>query len=90
MALRDSLDAKDSGTRVQTRIGRKWSASTSVDQAESMLELRHVVGNTCSGRQGLWLQHFQQWKKHISAREAKGGSGRGQAVRGGKEKDKSC
>ncbi|XP_033756635.1 uncharacterized protein LOC117339230 [Pecten maximus] len=35
MTLRDSADSRVSGACVQTRTGRKWSASTSVDQAES-------------------------------------------------------
>ena len=35
MTLRDSKDKKVSEAGVQTRTGRKWSASTSVSQAES-------------------------------------------------------
>ena len=48
---------------IQTRTGRKWSASTAVDQAESMLELMDIIANTCIGRQGLGMIHFQQWAK---------------------------
>ena len=28
-----------------------------------MLEPRDIVGNTCIGRQGLGIDHFQQWEK---------------------------
>ncbi|XP_078336960.1 uncharacterized protein LOC144626561 [Crassostrea virginica] len=32
-------------------------------KAESMLTLRDIIGNTCIGRQGLGIEHFQQWEK---------------------------
>ena len=63
MTLRDSKDKKVSEAGVQIRTGRKWSASASVSQVESMLTLRDIIGNTCIGRQGLGLDHFQQWEK---------------------------
>lgn len=63
MTLRDSKDKKVSEAGVQIRTGRKWSASASVSQAESMLTLRDIIGNTCIGRQGLGIDHFQQWEK---------------------------
>ncbi|XP_033725208.1 uncharacterized protein LOC117315172 [Pecten maximus] len=71
MTLRDSSDSRVSGAGIQKRTGRKWSASTSVDQAESMLQLRDVVGNICIGRQGLGMVHFQQWK-NATATERRG------------------
>ena len=63
MTLRNSKDKKVSEAGVQIRTGRKWSASASVSQAESMLTLRDIIGNTCIGRQGLGIDHFQQWEK---------------------------
>ncbi|CAC5418540.1 unnamed protein product [Mytilus coruscus] len=63
MTLRDSKDSKISKARMQTRTGRKWSARTAVDQAESILHHKDIVGNTCTGRQGLGMTHFQQWSK---------------------------
>ncbi|CAC5398521.1 unnamed protein product [Mytilus coruscus] len=44
MTLRDSKDSKISKARIQTRTGRK---------AESILYHKYIVGNTCTGRQGL-------------------------------------
>ncbi|XP_063419448.1 uncharacterized protein LOC134702450 [Mytilus trossulus] len=63
MTLRDSKDSKISEAGIQTRTGRKWSARTAVDQAESILHHKDIVGNTCTGRQGLGMTHFQQWSK---------------------------
>ncbi|VDI37926.1 Hypothetical predicted protein [Mytilus galloprovincialis] len=63
MTLRDSKDSKISKAGIQTRTGRKWSARTAVDQAESILHHKDIVSNTCTGRQGLGMTHFQQWSK---------------------------
>ena len=60
--LRDS-DTRVGDAGVQTRIGRKWLALTAVDQAESMLEIRDIIGNTCTGKQGFGMIHFKQWAK---------------------------
>lgn len=64
------IQANDRAARagIQTRTGGKWSAKTSVDQAEIMRHLRDIIGNTRLVRQGLGLSHFQQWSK-ISAAE---------------------
>ena len=62
MTLRDSKDEKISEAGVQTRTGRKWSASQAVKQAEDMLTIRDIVGNTCVGRQGLGSSKFKPWK----------------------------
>ena len=62
MTLRDSKDKKVREAGVTTRTG-KWLASTALQDAESMLELRDIIGNTCTGRQGLGSKHFQQWNR---------------------------
>ena len=61
--VRDSKDKKVSEAGVQIRTGRKLSESASVSQAESMLTLPYIISNTCIGRQGLGIDHFQQWEK---------------------------
>ncbi|CAC5418547.1 unnamed protein product [Mytilus coruscus] len=63
MTLRDSNDNKISKAGIQTRTGRKWSSRTAVDQADIILHHKDIVGNTCTGRQGLGMTHFQQWSK---------------------------
>ncbi|CAC5401202.1 unnamed protein product [Mytilus coruscus] len=62
---KDSKDSKISKAGIQTRSGRKWSARTAVDQAESILHHKDIVGNTSTGRQGLGMTHFQQWSKAL-------------------------
>ena len=62
MMLRDSKDERVSNAGVITRTGRKWAADIAVRQAESSLELKDIIGNVCTGRQGLGTSHFTQWK----------------------------
>ena len=50
MTLRDSKDEKISEDGVQTRTGRGWSASQAVEQAEDMLTIRDIIGNSGSPR----------------------------------------
>ena len=63
MTLIESKDKKVSEAGVQTRTGCKWSASTSLSRAESMLTLQDIIGNTCVAQQGINSDHFQQWEK---------------------------
>ena len=63
MTLQDSVDNRVAGAGIQTRTGMKWSVKTSVDQAESMLHLRDIIGNTNTGRQGVGMSRFQQWSR---------------------------
>ena len=67
MTLRNSADNRMAGAGIQTRTGRRWSAKTSVGQAQSMLQLRDIIGNTNTGRQGKGISHFQQWSKASAA-----------------------
>ena len=68
ITLQDSADNRIAGAGIQTRKGRKWSAKTSMDQAESMLHLQDIIGNTNTGQQGVGMSHFQRWSK-VSAAE---------------------
>ena len=67
MTLQDSEDNRIAGSGIQTKTGWKWSAITSVDQAESMLYLRDIIGNMNTRRQGVGTSHFQQWSKASAA-----------------------
>ncbi|VDI22183.1 Hypothetical predicted protein [Mytilus galloprovincialis] len=62
MTLRDSKDSKISKAGIQTRTGRKWSARTAVDQAESILHHKDIVGNTCTGCKVALTQGRYQWR----------------------------
>lgn len=61
MMLRDSRDQQVSNAGVATRTGCKWAAEPAVRQAESSLELRDIIGNICTGQQGLGTSSFKQW-----------------------------
>lgn len=63
MTLKESAGYRVARAVVQTRTGRKLSVKTSVDQAESMLYLRDIIGNTSLGRQGVGMSHFHQCSK---------------------------
>ena len=66
MTLRDSKDAKANEARVQTRTGRKWSASQAVQQAEDMLTIRDIIGNIFVGHQWIESSKFRQWKSPVA------------------------
>ena len=63
LTYRDSEDQLTREAGIRTRSGRKWAASTAVNQAESSLRTKDTIGNLCTGRQGLGTSHFQQWSK---------------------------
>ncbi|XP_023646720.2 iron-sulfur cluster transfer protein NUBPL isoform X5 [Paramormyrops kingsleyae] len=63
MILRDSKDKRDSNAGIITRTGRKWVGDTAVRQAESSMELRDIIGNVCTGWQGLGTSRLIQWGK---------------------------
>ena len=46
---------------IDTRTGRKWSASQAVDRAESRIRHKYIVGTTAVGRQGIGNTKPQRW-----------------------------
>ena len=63
MTLRGLMRSKGPECWSTDKVGRKWSAAKAVDQAASMLEFRDIIGNSCRGRIGIEVSHFQQWAK---------------------------
>ena len=57
----DVAGLRDNRIAGAARTERKWSAKTSVDQAEGRLHLRDIIVNTNTGRQGVRMSHFRQW-----------------------------
>ena len=53
LQFRESADPKVSGAGVAVRTGRKWRAEAAVEQAESRLRHRVLVGTVARGRMGL-------------------------------------
>ena len=53
LQFRESADSKVSGAGVAVKTGRKWRAEAAVEQAESRLRHRVLVGTVARGRAGL-------------------------------------
>ena len=62
LTLRDSRDQLVSQAEIETRTGRKWSASQAVEQAETRLKHLDIVEITSKGRMGLGNRNQSQWK----------------------------
>ena len=43
--------------------GRKWSANTAIQEAETSLQQEEIVGIVCRGRQGIGYQTTQMWNR---------------------------
>nr|XP_055036896.1 uncharacterized protein LOC129424307 [Misgurnus anguillicaudatus] len=63
LTYRDSQDQLTREAGIRTRSGRKWAAGTAINQAECSLMTKEIIGNPCTGRQGLGTSHFQKWSK---------------------------
>ena len=50
----------EAGVRIQT--GSKWKATSAVEEAESRLRHKYIVGLVCKGRQGLGCEPATRWK----------------------------
>ncbi|XP_045195004.2 uncharacterized protein LOC123550644 [Mercenaria mercenaria] len=61
VTLKESKDDLVRKAGIETRTGRKWSASQAVSQAESRLQHKDIVGTTAVGRQGLGIIKSQRW-----------------------------
>ncbi|XP_052271350.1 uncharacterized protein LOC127872054 [Dreissena polymorpha] len=61
VTLKESSDDLIRMAGIETRTGRKWSASQAVSQAESILRHKDIVGTTTEGRQGLGMIKPQRW-----------------------------
>ena len=61
VTLKQSQDSSICNAGIETRTGRKWSASQAVDQAERRLQHKDIVGTTAVGRQGLGNSKTTRW-----------------------------
>ena len=59
---RDYRDQLIRQAGIETRTGGKWSASQAVEQAETRLRHRDIVGTSCEGRMGLGNNKQSKWK----------------------------
>ena len=62
VTLRDSIDQLIRQAGIETRTGRKWSASQAVEKAETGFRHRDIVGTPCEGRMDLGNNKQSKWK----------------------------
>ena len=62
LTLKDSKDEYVKNAGVEVRTGRKWSASKAVEEAESRLRHKDIVGTVCVRKQGLGNYATTTWK----------------------------
>ena len=60
LTLRDSSDDKINSAGIEVRTGRKWSVNQAVQDAESNLRHKDIVGATNQGREGLGTKKHQR------------------------------
>lgn len=63
LQYRESKDPKLFQAGIEVRTGRKWRAKEAVDQAESRLCHKELVGAVATGRAGLGTIPTTQYKK---------------------------
>ncbi|XP_052237947.1 uncharacterized protein LOC127849270 [Dreissena polymorpha] len=61
VTLKQSQDSSIRNAGIETRTGRKWSASQAVEHAEKRLQQKDIVGITAVGRQGLGSSKITLW-----------------------------
>ena len=69
--LRDSRDPLVQKTQPPVVTGRKWSAKDAVEDAESALKLKEVVGAVAKGKSGLGLHPQRWWSKESTTERRK-------------------
>ncbi|XP_056097411.1 uncharacterized protein LOC130076370 [Rhinichthys klamathensis goyatoka] len=87
LQYRDSSDPKVAQAGIEVRTGRKWRAAVAVDDAESRLRQRVLVGSVAHGRAGLGSRRTPRYDK------AEGKERRSlilEEVRAGVEEKRAC
>ena len=69
VTLKQSKDQSIQRAGIETRTGRKWSASHAVERAESQLELKDIIGTTAIGGQGLGYTKSIRWSSASTAQK---------------------
>jgi len=61
--LRDSRDPLVKNAQPSVITGRKWKAQQAVENAESSLKMKEIIGTVAKGRSGLGLHPQRWWSK---------------------------
>ena len=74
--LRDSRDPLVKNAQPSVIIGRKWKAKVAVQNVESALRMKEIIGTVANGKAGLGLHPQRWWSKGIHGKRKKNGVGR--------------
>ena len=69
--LRDSRDPLVKNAQPSVITGRKWKAKIAVENAESALRMKEIIGTVANGKTGLRLHPQRWWSKESTANRRK-------------------
>ena len=69
--LRDSRDPLVKNAKLSIITGRKWKAEIAVENAESALKMKEIIGTVANGIAGLRLYSQRWWSKESTANRRK-------------------
>ena len=69
--LRDSRDPLGKNAQPSVITGWKWKAKIAVENAESALRLKEIIGTVANGKAGLGLHPQRWWSKESTANRRK-------------------
>ena len=69
--LRDSRDPLVKNVQPSVINGRKWKAKITVENAESVLKMKEIIGTVANGKAGLGLHPQRWWSKKSTANRRK-------------------
>ena len=69
--LRDSRDLLVKNAQPSVITGRKWKAKVAVENAESALRMKEIIGTVANGKAGLGVQPQCWWSKESTANRRK-------------------
>ena len=69
--LRDARDPLVKNAQPAMITGRKWKAKKAVENAESALRMKEIIGTVANGKAGLGLHPQRWWSKESTANRRK-------------------
>ena len=74
--LHDFCDSLVKNAQLSVITGRKWKAKIAVENAESALRIKEIIGTMANGKAGLGLHPQHWWSKESTANRRKNSVGR--------------
>ena len=69
--LRDSRDPLAKNAQPSVTTGRKWKAEIAIENAESALRMKEIIGTVANGKAGLGLHPQRWWSKESTVNRRK-------------------